>query len=225
MGYLYILTNTKNQKQLVGKSNLPKWLLKGLLYDALDREKHYNVLLQREWKKSPFCLEFEECEDTEFRANDIIQEKELLDPAKGYNIYADLTNKKGHHKKSQIFSDDLCLLYIFIPNFQFWSRTLKMERNTIANRLVGYELIETDYYQKKIATYDSYQWSILRFLYEDGGCYTSRQIIERIGNRYNVSGMLKITPRKITRFLTARGCNLDGKSRNGCRLFCPQRES
>ena len=29
--------------------------------------------------------------------------------------------------------------------------TLDMERNTVANRLAGYELVETSYYRKKIA--------------------------------------------------------------------------
>ena len=224
MGYLYVLTNTKNNKKLVGKSNLKKWVLKLLLYDCLDNDNHYNVLLQREWKSAPFSLEFIDCEQAEYEANKYIREQGLLNPIKGYNIYADLTNKKGHYKQSHIFSDDLCLLYMFIKNFQFWARTLDMERNTVANRLAGYELIETSYYRKKIATYDCYQWTILRYLYENGGCYTSRQLIERVERKYNVSGMLKVTPRKITRFLTFQQAKTVDRKRNGCRLFCPQRE-
>lgn len=225
MGYLYILTNTINNKQFVGKSNLKKWLLKLLLYDTLDSQKHYNKLLQKEWGSAPFKIEFIECDDgTEFKANELIKDKELLNPLKGYNTYSDITNRKGHYKQSHIFSDDLCLMYLFVSNFQFWARTLDMERNTIANRLAGYELVETNYYKRKIATYDCYQWSVLRFLYEDGGCYTSRQLIEKMESIYNVSGMLKITPRKITRFLTIHGANIQDKKRHGCSLFCPQRE-
>lgn len=224
MGYLYILTNTKNKKRLVGKSNLPKWVLKMLLYDALDREKHYNVLLQREWIVNPFEIDFIDCEQAEYEANKYIKDNELLNPMKGYNIYPDLTNKKGHYKKSHIFSDDLCLLYIFISDFQLWARTLDMERNTVANRLAGYGLVETNYYKQKIATYDCYQWSVLRFLYEEGKCYTSRQLIDRVENSCNVSGMLKISPRKITRFLAFRGINASDKKRNGCALFCPPRD-
>lgn len=224
MGYLYILTNTKNNKQLIGKSNLKKWVLKMLLYDTLDQGNHYNKLLQAEWHENPFSIEFLECEEAEYKANEIIKARETLNPLRGYNTYSDITNKKGHYKQSHIFSDDLCLMYMFINNFQFWARTLNMERNTIANRLAGYELVETNYYKRKIATYECYQWSVLRFLYEDGGCYTSRQLIERMETKYNVSGMLKITPRKITRFLTIHGANIQDKKRNGCSLFCPQRE-
>lgn len=34
--YIYILTNTHNNKKYVGKTHLPKWLFKTLLYDILD---------------------------------------------------------------------------------------------------------------------------------------------------------------------------------------------
>lgn len=224
MNQIYILTNTNNHKQFIGKTNFPKWLLKMLLFDALDNDKHYNILLQREWLINPFKLEFIDCnEPAEYIVNDYINENELLNPMKGYNTYSDLTNKKGHYKKSNIFSDDLSILYMFINNFQLWARTLEMERNTVANRLAGYGLIETNYYKQKIATYNCYQWTVLRFLFEEGKCYTSRQLIERVGNRYHVSGMLKISPRKITRFLSIQGVNTSDKKKDGCTLFCPQR--
>ena len=51
MGYLYALINKTNGKKFLGKSNLEYKLLKQMLYEALDEEKHYNKLLQEDWKE------------------------------------------------------------------------------------------------------------------------------------------------------------------------------
>ena len=54
MGYLYTLTNKKNNKKFVGKTNLEEDVLKSYLYRALDDGKHYNKLLQKDWLEYNF---------------------------------------------------------------------------------------------------------------------------------------------------------------------------
>ena len=65
-------------------------------------------------------------------------------------MFIDLQNKKGRHKKQEVYSDDICLTYSFFPKIQFVARTLDMERNTISNRLANYEMYNDDYYKRKI---------------------------------------------------------------------------
>ena len=81
--YLYFLINTENGKKFVGKSSLPKWCLKFLLFDSLDEGNHYNKLLQNDWKKTVFEVIFEDCENCGEECDKIINEEELLNPING----------------------------------------------------------------------------------------------------------------------------------------------
>ena len=72
--YIYILTNTHNNKKYVGKTHLPKWLFKILLYDILDDNKHYNDLLQKDWLKYNFMLELIEEDNYNNQCDEYIKE-------------------------------------------------------------------------------------------------------------------------------------------------------
>ena len=98
MGYLYALINKTNGKKFLGKSNLEYKLLKQMLYEALDEEKHYNKLLQEDWKKYNFELKQILSDDCSKDFDEIIRGEELLNPLYGYNLFNDLQNKKGRHK-------------------------------------------------------------------------------------------------------------------------------
>ena len=54
MSYLYMLINRDNNKKFLGKSNLEEKVLKKMLFRSLKKEKHYNTLLQKEFKKHVF---------------------------------------------------------------------------------------------------------------------------------------------------------------------------
>ena len=102
MGYIYALINRENEKKFLGKSNLEKHVLKKLLYQALRKENHYNDLLQKEFKKYTFELEFQESNNVTKDFDSIIKEEELLNPICGYNVFNDLQNKKGRGKKKEM---------------------------------------------------------------------------------------------------------------------------
>lgn len=223
MSYMYFLINTTNSKTYVGKTNYPKEIFKTLLYDALDDGKHYNELLQRDWFKFNFRLVFWEDEEDKIidECDSIIKNKNLLNPIYGYNMYMDLKKKKGRFIKNEVFNDDICLTYIFFPKIQFVVRVLDLERNTVSNRLSNYELFNDAYYTKTIATYDDYFWTAIRIIFVAKQCLSASQILDKMMNRYNVSGMLRITPRKISRFFNSHEIHGKDNSKQGCLVFCP----
>lgn len=223
MGCLYFLINQNNKKTFVGKTNFPKWITKLLLYDALDNGEHYNELLQQDWNKDNFKLIFWESNNISEECDNFIRNKNLLNPIYGYNMYIDLQNKKGRHKKNEVYSDDICLIYIFFPKIQFVARTLNMERNTVSNRLSNYELYNDDYYAKKIATYDDYYWTSIRLIFTHRRGLIASQILDKMMHRYDVSGMLRITPRKISRFYKANGILAKDDTKRGCLAFYPEK--
>lgn len=219
MSYLYILTNERNGKKFVGKSSFPKWCLKILLFDLLDEERHYNKLLQKDWKKDIFTMEFIESENCAEECDNLINDEELLNPIKGYNVYADLRNNRGRYKKEHIFSDDLCLLFCWYSNIQYLVRTLKLERNTISNRLANFELFENEYFARNIARYDDYYYTSMRVLYLNEEHLTANQIMDRMMTRYSVSNMLRITPRKISSFYSVHHIPSIKDKKEGCLVF------
>lgn len=221
MGYLYKLINKKTGKKFVGKTNLEEEILKLLLYRALDDGKHYNDLLQKDWKRHNFEFATIESENIINDFEDIINQEDLLNPKNGYNIFNDLQNKKGRHKKHDVFSEDLCLMYAFHENIQFWVKILGLERNTISNRLGNFDMFENDYFHRAIARYDDYYWTCLRILYLDETCLTANQLMDRMMNRYDVSGQLRVTPRKISKFFSIHGVGHQDKKVRGCLVFCP----
>ena len=222
MGCLYLLINEKTKKTFVGKTNYPKWLLKLLLYDTLDNKKHYNDLLQQDWLKYNFKLIFWDTDNISQDCDNLIKNKNLLNPIYGYNMFIDLQNKKGRHKKNEVYSDDICLTYAFFPKIQFVARSLNMERNTVSNRLSNHEMYDDDYYKKKIATYDDYYWTSMRLIFTNKNHLIASQILDKMMNRYDVSGMLRITPRKISRFYKANGILAKDDTKRGCLAFYPQ---
>ena len=221
MGYLYALINKTNGKKFLGKSNLEYKLLKQMLYEALDEEKHYNKLLQEDWKKYNFELKQILSDDCSKDFDEIIRGEELLNPLFGYNLFNDLQNKKGRHKKKDFFSEDICLLYLFNQKVQFWTNVLNMERNTLSNRLGNYGLFDDGYYHQSIARYEDYYWTALRILYLDKKCLTANQIMDRMINRYDISTQLRITPRKISKFFAGHGVKSKNKKDTGSLVFCP----
>lgn len=222
MSYLYTLINNKTHKKFIGKSSLPKWALKLLLYDLLDENKHYNKLLQKDWRKHTFTLSFSDAENVAEECDNIINNENLLNPKNGYNVYADLRNNRGRFKKENVFSDDLCLLFCWYPNVQYLVRTLGLERNTISNRLANFELFENHYFARNIARYDDYNYTSMRLLYLEEDCLTANQIMDRMLHKYNVSGMLRITPRKISSFYSVQHIPSNKDKKQGCLVFCPR---
>ena len=221
MGYLYALVNKHNNKKFLGKSNLDLDLLKKLLFDALDEEKHYNNLLQKDWKKYNFKFKQILSDDCSKDFDSIIRDEELLNPMYGYNVFGDLQNKKGRHKKNDFYSEDICLLYLFNQKIQFWVNILDMERNTLSNRLGNYGLFDDGYYGKSIARYEDYYWTALRILYLEDKCLTANQLMDRMTHRYNISSQLRITPRKISKFFSAHNVQYQDKKNKGSLVFCP----
>lgn len=222
MSYLYILTNTSNGKKFIGKSSFPKWILKILLFDLLDEEKHYNKLLQKDYKKNIFEISYIESDDCGSECDKIIKDEELLNPIKGYNVYADLRNNRGRHKKEQVFSDDLCLMFCWYPNIQYLVRTLNLERNTISNRLANFELFENDYFARNIAMYEDFNYTSMRLLYLEEKCLTANQIMDHMLHRYSISNMLRVTPRKISSFYSVHHIPSKKDTTQGCLMFCPK---
>lgn len=221
MGYLYTLVNKTNNKKFLGKSNLDYKLLKKLLFKALKQKKHYNKLLQKEFEKYCFELEIKESDDCTKEFDKTIKEEQLLNPKFGYNVFNDLQNRKGRHKKKELFTEDICLLYIFNDHVQFWVNVLGLERNTISNRLGNYGLFDDGYYNQNVARYEDYYWTALRILYLDDKCLTANQLMDRMQNRFNVSSQLRVTPRKISKFFAANGVKRLKKKDKGSLVFCP----
>jgi hypothetical protein len=221
MGYLYALVNKKNNKKFIGKTNLEEKVLKQFLYRALDDNKHYNKLLQKDWFRYNFEFYTIESDDCIEDFDRLINNEELLNPKNGYNVFNDLQNKKGRHKKTKVYTEDICLLYCFHEDVQFWVKILGLERNTISNRLGNFDLFNNDYFHRAIARYDDYYWTALRILYLDEVCLTADQLMDRMLNRYDVSGQLRVTPRKISKFFSIHGVGSKDKKQKGCLVFCP----
>ena len=221
MSYLYMLKNKNNNKKFLGKSNLEENILKKLLFRSLRKKKHYNKLLQKEFEKDYFEFVIIESKNPIEEFDKIVKEKELLNPMYGYNVFNDLQNKKGRHKKKQVFTEDLCLLYLFNPDVQFWSNVLGLERNTISNRIGNFDLFDDGYYYKSIARYEDYYWTALRILYIEEKCMTATQLIDRMMNRFDISSQLRITPRKVSKFFSANGVKRQDKRDKGSLIFCP----
>ena len=99
MGYLYALVNKDNNKKFLGKSNLEEKVLKKMIYRALKKGQHYNKLLQKEFKKYRFELQIIESNNVTKDFDRIIKDENLLNPKYGYNVFNDLQNKNGRHKK------------------------------------------------------------------------------------------------------------------------------
>lgn len=222
MSLLYILTNTKTGKKFVGKTSLSEPSLKLILYHVLDNKKHYNVLLQEDWYEDNFTLTFERHDDVGKACDNIINDEELLNPINGYNVYADLRNNRGRHKKDDVFSDDICLIYCLFENIQYIVRTLGLERNTVSNRLANFDLFDNHYFHRNIARYEDYYWTSIRMLYIEKQCLTANQIMDKMMNRFNVSGMLRITPRKISSFYSINNIFSEKDKSQGCLIFCPK---
>lgn len=221
MSYLYMLKNKNNNKKFLGKSNLEEDILKKLLFRSLRKGKHYNKLLQKEFKKDYFEFVIIESKNPIEDFDNTIKKEELLNPMYGYNVFNDLQNKKGRHKKKQVFTEDPCLLYLFNPDVQFWSNVLGLERNTISNRIGNFDLFDDGYYYKSIARYEDYYWTALRILYLEEKCMTATQLIDRMMNRFDISSQLRITPRKVSKFFSANGVKRQNKRDKGSLIFCP----
>lgn len=219
---IYTLTNVDNGKKLIGKTNIQPFFFKLLLYDVLDNNQHYNKYLQKEWFKHNFELEFYEAENDIDECDKIINDEDLLNPIRGYNVYADLPPNRGRHRQSSIYNDDICLVWCFFPKIQFVTRTFDMQRNSITNRLSNFGLFDNVYYSRTIARYEDFYWTSARLLYLEGKCLTANQILNRMINRYDVSDMLRVTPRKISKFYVTNGITSKDDKEKGCLIFCPR---
>lgn len=222
MSYLYVITNTVTGQKFIGKTSFPKSTLKLILYHVLDNNQHYNKLLQKDWHKYPFKLEYMDCENVAETCDKIINDEDLLNPISGYNVYADLKTNRGRHRKQNVFSDDICLLYCWFNNIQYIVRTLGLERNTVSNRLANFELFDNHYFYRNIARYEDYYWTSIRMIYLEDQCLTAAQIMDKMLNRYEISGMLRITARKISSFYSINNIFSTKDKRQGCLIFCPK---
>ena len=221
MGYLYVLKNKDNNKEFLGKSNLERKVLKKLVYRALKHQNHYNKLLQKEFEKHVFEFKVIESNNVTKDFDKYIKNHDLLNPRYGYNVFNDLQNKKGRHKKRELYTEDICILYLFEKKVQFWVNILGLERNTISNRLGNFGLFDDGYYNQKIARYEDYYWTALRILYLEEQCLTANQLMDRMIHRYNISSQLRITPRKISKFFAAHEVCRKDKKDKGSLIFCP----
>ena len=224
MGYLYVLTNLQNERRFVGKSNLDKKVLIDVLYRVLEDKKHYNDLLQKDWKRHNFDIEFIESDDCSVDCDKYIKDNKLLNPIYGYNVFNDLQNKKGRHKRSNVFSDDVCLLYCFYDDIQFWTRYWGLQRNVLSNRLGNFDLFKNGYYYRAIARYDDYYWTAARVLFKNELCLTASQLMDKMSHTYQVSRQLRITPRKISKFFLIHDISQQEYTEKGCIIFCPLRD-
>ena len=219
---IYILENLHNNKKFVGKTNLSPFYLKSILYEVLDSGNHYNKYLQKEWFKHNFKISFIECENCAKECDNIINNEDLLNPIRGYNLYADLSPNRGRYRQSTIYNDDICLVWCYFPKIQFVTRTFNMQRNSISNRLSNFELYDNVYYSRSIARYEDFYWTSARLLYLEGKCLTANQILDRMLHRYEISDMLRITPRKISKFYVTNGITSKDDKEKGCLVFCPR---
>ena len=121
-----------------------------------------------------------------------------------------------------IYNDDICLVWCFFPKIQFVTRTFDMQRNSISNRLSNFELYDGVYYSRSIARYEDFYWTSARLLYLEGKCLTANQILDRMIHRYDISDMLRITPRKISKFYVTNGIASKDDKEKGCLVFCPR---
>lgn len=221
MSYLYILKNLNNGKKFIGKSSFPKWCLNLLLFSELDKGTHYNKLLQKEWKESVFSIEYIESDNVAEDCDNYINDENLLNPIFGYNVYADLRSNRGRFKMEDVFSDDLCLVFCWYSNIQYVVRTFNLERNTVSNRLANFELFENDYFARKIARYDDYNYTSMRLLFLEEEGLTANQIMDKMLNRYEISNMLRVTPRKISSFYSIQHIKSEKDKSRGCLIFYP----
>lgn len=221
MNYIYILKNLENGKEFIGKSSLPRWCLNFLLFTTLDDGKHYNKLLQKEWKENLFSIEYHDMDNVSEYCDNYINKNNLLNPIYGYNVYADLRSNRGRHKMEDVYSDDLCLVFCWYPKIQYVVRTFSLERNTVSNRLANFELFENDYFARKIARYDDYNFTSMRLLFLEGKGLTANQIMDKMKHRYEVSNMLRVTPRKISSFYSMQHIKSEKDKSQGCLIFQP----
>lgn len=219
---IYFLTNTENNKKFVGKTNFSPFYLKLLLYEVLDSGNHYNQYLQKDWFKYNFKLTFYETDNTIDECDKIINDDDLLNPIRGYNLYADLAPNRGRFRQSNVYNDDICLVWCFFPKIQFVTRTFDMQRNSISNRLSNFELYDNIYYSRRIARYEDFYWTSARLLYLEGKCLTANQILDKMIHRYDISDMLRVTPRKISKFYVTNGIASRDDKDKGCLIFCPK---
>ena len=218
---IYILENTSNGKKFVGKSNFSEDCLRELLFSVLDDGCHYNEYLQKDWFRFNFRLSFEFPDDDVTRCEEYINDENLLNPIRGYNMYTDLPPNRGRFRQDDIYNDDICLAWCFFPKIQFVTRTFNMQRNCISNRLSNYSLFDNVYYSRSIARYDDFYWTSARLMYIEGRCLTANQILDRMLNRFSVSDMLRVTPRKISKFYVTNGIASRDDKKKGCLIFCP----
>lgn len=219
---IYLLTNTETNKKFVGKSNLNEFYLRQILFEVLDNGNHYNKFLQQDWFKYNFEINIFETDDDTAECDKIINDEDLLNPIRGYNVYADLPPNRGRHRQNHIYNDDICLVWCFFPKIQFVTRTFNMQRNSISNRLSNFELYDGVYYSRSIARYEDFYWTSARLLYLEGKCLTANQILDRMIHRYDISDMLRITPRKISKFYVTNGIASKDDKEKGCLVFCPR---
>lgn len=219
---IYILENLHNSKKFVGKTNFKPYYLRAMLYTVLDEGTHYNKYLQKEWSKYNFKLTFYETENDIEECDKIINDENLLNPIRGYNMYIDLPPNRGRFRQEDIYNDDICLTWCFFPKIQFITRTFGMQRNCITNRLSNYNLFDNLYYSKSIARYEDFYWTSARLMYIEGKCLTANQILDKMLHKYNISDMLRITPRKISKFYVTNGIASRNDKKKGCLVFCPK---
>lgn len=219
---IYTLTNVETGKKFAGKTNFNKFFIKQILFEVLDNGNHYNKFLQKDWFKYNFEIEIFETDDDIAECDKIINDEQLLNPIRGYNVYADLPPNRGRHRQKYIYNDDICLVWCFFPKIQFVTRTFDMQRNSISNRLSNFELYDGVYYSRSIARYEDFYWTSARLLYLEGKCLTANQILDRMIHRYDISDMLRITPRKISKFYVTNGIASKDDKEKGCLVFCPR---
>lgn len=224
MGYIYKLINQDNGKIFLGKSNLDKKTLKKLLFQSLRKKKHYNDLLQKDFIKHPFKLIFKESDSVLSDFDTTIKKEKLLNPIYGYNMFNDLQNKKGKGKKTDVYTEDLCLLFLFFPRIQFWSRVTGIQRNVLSNRLSNFKLFGDDYYTHKIARYEDFFYTAMRLLFLEEKCMKSNILLDTMINRYEISTQLRVTPRKISKFFISHDIGRTKEKERGTIVFCPKRK-
>lgn len=223
MGYVYILKNLSNNKKFVGRTMFDPKLTKYFIFNLLDNDKHYNKLLQNDYKKHNFKISFFKEDNCFKKVNKMIEQDNLLNPLVGYNVFADIKSIRGLQADNEMFNEDVCLLFCWGLNISIISSIYGVQYNTVANRLSNYSLHKDGYYKRNISTYDDFCWTTLRETYQRKEAMSAARIISWMSNKYEISNLLMISSRKLSSFLVGVNCYRERDDKQNCLIFSPWR--
>lgn len=223
MGYVYVMRNLTNNKKFVGRTIFNPELTKYFIFYLLDNDKHYNELLQKDYKKDNFKISFFKEDQCFKKVNKMIENDNLLNPLIGYNVFADIKSLRGLQADNEMFNEDVCLLFCWGLSISIISSIYGVQYNTVANRLSNYNLHKDGYYKRNISTYDDFCWTTFREAYQRKETMSAARIISWMSTKYDISNLLMISSRKLSSFLVSVNCYRERDDKQNCLVFSPWR--